>query len=92
MVENAAQLVWGREALPFPPAVGGEPIRWLGVGIYPQELLILAASFLLMAALDSFYRWTTGTGKALRATAHDLEVASLMGINVEPDGLDVVRH
>ncbi|HVQ76989.1 MAG TPA: branched-chain amino acid ABC transporter permease [Candidatus Binatia bacterium] len=81
MVENAAQLVWGREALPFPPAVGGEPIRWLGIGIYPQEVLILGASFLLMAVLDGFYRWTT-TGKALRATAYDLDVASLMGINV----------
>ncbi len=81
MVENAAQLVWGREALPFPPAVSGEPVRWLGAGIYPQELLILVASFLLMAALDAFYRWTTA-GKALRATAHDLDVASLMGINV----------
>jgi branched-chain amino acid transport system permease protein len=81
MVENAAQLVWGREALPFPPAIHGEPIRWGGLGIYPQELLIIGASFVLMAALDLCYQRTL-VGKALRATAHDLDVASLMGINV----------
>jgi branched-chain amino acid transport system permease protein len=81
MVENAAQLVWGREALPFPPAMGGEPIRWRGMGIYPQELLIIGASFVLMVALDLFYHRTV-MGKALRATAFDLDVAALMGINV----------
>ena len=81
MVENAAQLVWGREAMPFPPAVAGEPIRWLGMGIYPQELLIIGASFVLMVALEFFYQGTV-MGKALRATAYDLDVASLMGINV----------
>lgn len=81
MVENAAQLVWGREAMPFPPAVAGEPIRWLGMGIYPQELLIIGASFVLMVALEFFYQGTV-MGKAFRATAYDLDVASLMGINV----------
>jgi branched-chain amino acid transport system permease protein len=82
IVENVAQLIWGREALPFPPAVPGEPIRWFGIGIYPQELLIIGVSCALMAALDLFYGWTV-TGKALRATAYDLDVASLMGINVK---------
>jgi branched-chain amino acid transport system permease protein len=81
MVENAAQIVWGREAMPFPPAVAGEPLRWLGMGIYPQELLIIGASFVLMVALDVFYQRAV-MGKALRATAFDLDVASLMGINV----------
>jgi branched-chain amino acid transport system permease protein len=82
IVENVAQLIWGREALPFPPAVPGEPIRWFGIGIYPQELLIIGVSCALMAVLDLFYGWTV-TGKALRATAYDLDVASLMGINVK---------
>jgi branched-chain amino acid transport system permease protein len=81
IVENAAQLVWGREALPFPHAIPGEPIRWHGLGVYPQELLIIAASFVLMVVLDVCYQRTL-VGKALRATAFDLDVARLMGINV----------
>ena len=38
--------------MPFPPAVAGEPIRWLGMGIYPQELPIIGASFVLMVGLE----------------------------------------
>src|SRR5262249_21378812 len=82
IAENVAQLVWGREALPFPPAIRDQPIRWLGMGIYPQELLIIGVSCGLMAALDLFYGRTVA-GKALRATAHDFDAASLMGINVK---------
>lgn len=81
IVENAAQLTWGREALPFPAVFGEAPLRFYGVGVYPQELLVLAVSIGLMIALEAFYRGTIA-GKALRATAYDKGVASLMGINV----------
>ena len=81
IVENAAQLIWGRDAMPFPAVFGENPIRVLGIGVYPQELLVLAVSIMLMVALEVFYRGTIA-GKALRATAYDRDVASLMGINV----------
>jgi branched-chain amino acid transport system permease protein len=81
IAENAAQLIWGREAMPFPPALSAAPIHWQGIGVYPQEILIIGASFLLMVGLELFYQRTV-IGKALRATAYDLDVASLMGINV----------
>lgn len=81
IVENAAQLIWGREAMSFPAAVGENPIHVLGVGVYPQELLVLAVGVGLMIGLEVFYRGTI-FGKALRATAYDRDIASLMGINV----------
>jgi len=77
---NGAQLIWGREPLPFPSSLGKTAIKFSGIGIYPQELLIIAAALLIMILLEVFYKKTL-TGKALRATAFNLDMAALMGIN-----------
>ena len=77
---NTAQLIWGRDPLKFPSIVGEKAIRVLGLGIYPQELLIIVAAFVIMTLLEAFYRKTL-TGKALRATAFSFDIAALMGIN-----------
>lgn len=77
---NAAQLIWGRDPLPFPSSLGEMPIRFHGLAISPQEILIIAGAIFLMVALDLFYKRTL-TGKALRATAFSLDIAALMGVN-----------
>jgi branched-chain amino acid transport system permease protein len=77
---NGAQLIWGRDPLPFPSSVGEKAIRFFGLGIYPQELLVIGAAFFMMVLLEVFYKKTL-TGKALRATAFNLDIAALMGIN-----------
>ena len=77
---NAAQLIWGRNPLMFPSSLGDEPIHFGEIGMYPQELLIIGGAMVLMVLLELFYRKTL-TGKALRATAFSMDVASLMGIN-----------
>lgn len=79
---NAAQLIWGRDPLRFPSVVGEQPIRVLGLGIYPQEVLIIVAAIVIMLLLDVFYKRTL-TGKALRATAFSFDAAALMGINTD---------
>ena len=56
--------------------------RFLGVSIPYQRLLILVvAAAMLIAVWTLLYR--TRLGLAIRATANDLEVANLMGMNVE---------
>jgi len=77
---NAAELVWGRHPLPVPPFLGKEPLRFAGIGLYPQEILIIVVACLVMVALDFFYQQTL-TGKAFRAVAFSADVTSLMGIN-----------
>jgi branched-chain amino acid transport system permease protein len=52
-----------------------------GIGIRSQEILILVVSLLIMAVFD-FIMQRTMVGKAMRAVAHNRQVASLMGINV----------
>jgi len=79
---NGAQLIWGRDPLRFPSVVGESSIRMFGLGIYPQELLIIVAAVLIMLLLDVFYQRTL-RGKALRATAFSFDTAALMGINTD---------
>jgi branched-chain amino acid transport system permease protein len=77
---NGAQLIWGHNPLMFPSSLGDESIHFGGIGMYPQELLIIVGAIVLMVLLELFYKKTL-TGKALRATAFSMDVASLMGIN-----------
>jgi len=53
----------------------------MGVSIPYQRLLILAVAALMLAA-TWFFLYRTRTGLAIRATANDIEVANLMGMNV----------
>lgn len=77
---NIAELIWGRQPLAIPSFVGKLPIQFKGIGIYPQEILILILACGVMIALDLFLKYSL-TGKAFRAAAFSPEVASLMGIN-----------
>ena len=77
---NAAELLWGRNPLAIRPFLGKDPINFSGIGVYPQEILIVIVACAVMVALDVFYQYTL-LGKAFRATASSTEVAGLMGIN-----------
>lgn len=77
---NAAELIWGRNPLAIRPFLGKDPINFAGIGVYPQEILIVIVACAVMVALDVFYQYTL-LGKAFRATASSTEVAGLMGIN-----------
>ena len=77
---DAAELIWGRNALPVPGFAGQEVIRFAGFGIFPQHLLIIVSTVAVFLALDHVY-YRTLWGSAFRAAAHSAEVASLMGVN-----------
>ncbi len=72
--------VYGGSYLGVPSTVDGT-MRVLGVTIAYQRLLILGVAALMLAA-TWFFLYRTRTGLAIRATANDLEVANLMGMNV----------
>jgi branched-chain amino acid transport system permease protein len=73
-------LTFGGHYLGIPSTLEGG-VRLLGVSIPYQRMLILAvAAAMLLIVWFVLYR--TPLGLAIRATANDLEVANLMGMNV----------
>ena len=72
--------IFGGHFLGIPSTLEGA-VRFLGVSIPYQRLLILAVAG-VMLVLVWFVLYRTRLGLAIRATANDLEVANLMGMNV----------
>jgi len=82
VIQNLAMLVWGRQYLPFPPLLPGEPMGFLGATVTPVQLVIVLCALASMVGL----LWTvnrTRLGRAMRATAQSPALASLMGVNVD---------
>ena len=71
---------FGGNYLGIPSTLEGT-VRFLGVSIPYQRLLILVVAAAVLA-VSWFVLYRTRLGLAIRATANDLEVANLMGMNV----------
>ncbi len=74
-VGAATEYAWLR----VDPLVGVVPVRWFGVPIMPDNLLIIGATVLLVVAYRFFLKKTV-VGMALRATGANRDMASLVGI------------
>ena len=72
--------IFGGHFLGIPSTLEGS-LRFLGVTIPYQRLLILVVAAVMLAVVW-FILYRTRLGLAIRATANDLEVANLMGMNV----------
>jgi branched-chain amino acid transport system permease protein len=73
-------VTYGGHYLGIPSAVDGK-VTLGGVSIPYQRLIILAAAAVVLVA-TWFVLYRTRLGLAIRATANDLEVANLMGMDV----------
>jgi branched-chain amino acid transport system permease protein len=80
---NVAYFIWGAEAEPFRANLNFIPRLTFAGDIEVPESYVLTAiiSVILMAALNYFIRHTK-MGLAVRAVAHNKDIAYLMGINV----------
>ena len=81
ILQSIGLAIWGPKPVVVPSPVGDGVIRLMGIGIRPQEILMLVVSLTVMVVFDHIMRKTM-TGKAMRAVAQNPRVASLMGINV----------
>jgi branched-chain amino acid transport system permease protein len=81
ILQSIGLAIWGPKPVVVPSPVGDDVLRLWGVGVRPQELLMLGVSLVVMVLFDHVMRKTM-VGKAMRAVAHNPGVASLMGINV----------
>lgn len=80
ILQSIGLAIWGPKPVVVPGPVGDEVVRFLGVGVRPQELLMLGVAIVIMIAFDWVMNRTM-VGKAMRAVAANVNVASLMGIN-----------
>jgi branched-chain amino acid transport system permease protein len=79
LLENGGQLLFGAEPRRplWTPAL--EPVTIGGATVQPLEMITLVIALLIMAGLQ-YIVFRTKFGLAMRAVAHDPNVASLMGI------------
>src|SRR4051794_7621356 len=80
MLENAMLAWFGPIPYAFETPYSNEVIRFAGIFVTVQNLLIIVVSTITIALLYAFMKFTF-LGKALRAVSQDRETAGLMGIN-----------
>ena len=85
-LENAAQIAFKADPKFFPSVtpqgVANATIKMGGVTVSKDQMILVAASGLLMAILWYIVQ-KTRMGKAMRAVSHDTDAAALMGINTD---------
>lgn len=81
ILQSIGLAIWGPKPMVVPGPAGDAVIRFWGIGVRPQEILMLGVAVAVMAVFDRVMR-VTMLGKAMRAVAHNPAHASLMGINV----------
>jgi branched-chain amino acid transport system permease protein len=82
LLENLGVVLLGASPRGFPAVMQERTVLTLGqVKVSNLDVLLLALSFVLMAALQFIVGYTK-LGKAMRAVSYDQDAARLMGINV----------
>ncbi|MCW2713577.1 MAG: transporter permease [Frankiales bacterium] len=88
--ERIVVLIWGERTLSAdPPSALSGSISVLGTN-YPTYRLFVIVAALAMASALVLYLSRSERGLHIRAASHDLETASIMGINVDRVSLFVV--
>ena len=80
VLQNVAMLVWGRSYFSFPPILNVTNYDIAGATITDLQIVIVLLSAALMAGLLLIVH-RTRLGLAMRATAENLGVAALMGVD-----------
>ena len=80
MMQNIMLAIFGPIPYAFETTYSNEVIRFAGVFMTWQSVIIIVVSIITIALLYGFMKFTF-LGKALRAVSQDRETAGLMGIN-----------
>ncbi|MDT3672531.1 MAG: branched-chain amino acid ABC transporter permease [Aromatoleum sp.] len=81
LLQTIAMILWGRSYHTFPQLISTSPLQPIpGVFITPIQITIIVGSALIMGALILLVT-KTKLGRAMRATAENHRVASLMGVD-----------
>jgi branched-chain amino acid transport system permease protein len=80
ILQHLALLVWGRDPRAFPQIMENVSFSIGGAAISTVQIIIILLSLAMMGGLTWFV-YRTRFGIAIRATAEDVRVAALMGID-----------
>src|SRR5207249_554348 len=80
ILQHLAMMIWSRNPLAFPQIIKVESYHFAGATITSVQIAILTISLAMMAGLAALV-YRTRLGTAMRATAHNPQVAGLMGID-----------
>ncbi|MBI5107689.1 MAG: branched-chain amino acid ABC transporter permease [Rhodocyclales bacterium] len=82
VLQHLALLIWGRNPIAFPQIVANPSFTVGDAAISGVQIGIILLSMVMMAGL-SWFVYRTRFGIAIRATAENVHVASLMGVNAD---------
>ncbi|MGA0594072.1 branched-chain amino acid ABC transporter permease [Enterovirga sp. CN4-39] len=84
ILKGTARAIWGGvgDYIPFPPMIAGAPIRFAGVIVLPQQVVVLGFSIALLVAVAAFFRFTA-VGNWMQAMADNVKAATLVGIPID---------
>jgi branched-chain amino acid transport system permease protein len=82
ILQTLAMIIFGRNYKVFPPLLPNNPIEVGGALITPTQILILIVAAAMMGGLVLLVE-KTKLGRAMRATAENPRIASLMGVNAD---------
>ena len=81
VLQNLAMIIWGRNYLTFPPLLPKVNFEVAGAHFTLVQVAIVLLSAAMMSGLV-FLVYRTKLGMAMRATAQNPAVASLLGVNI----------
>jgi branched-chain amino acid transport system permease protein len=81
-IENAGQLVFGKNVVQFPQLLAEHTFTVAGVNVRSVEVIAVVTAVALMLGLHALV-YRTKMGRAMRAVSIDHNVAGLMGIPVD---------
>jgi branched-chain amino acid transport system permease protein len=81
VLQQVMMLIWGRSYHTFPPLLPATARHFLGAQITDTQIIIVAMAAIVMTGLLALVNYTR-LGRAMRATAENPSIASLMGVNI----------
>jgi branched-chain amino acid transport system permease protein len=81
ILQNLAMIIWGRNYLTFPPLFPKVDFEFAGTNFTAVQVMIVLISAITMGGLILLV-YRTKLGMAMRATAQNPAVASLMGVTI----------
>jgi branched-chain amino acid transport system permease protein len=80
VLQTVAMLIWGRNYMTFPSLLPSDPIEFFGATVTVTKLVVIGLSAVIMTGLMVLVN-RSKLGRAMRATAENPRVASLMGVD-----------